>query len=71
MANVASVNDPGHDFQKYILVEASSEAEANALAQAEASSRNWSITASKESPIGSFRYLCSTPYTTKPYPPGF
>jgi len=71
MSRIASVNDPGSEYQKYIRVEAGSEAEALSLAESEASRRGWNILRTKQSPIGQFHFLCGTHSTTKPYPPGF
>lgn len=71
MSRVAAVNDPGHEYQKYIRVEADSVATARSLADAEASRHGWRIVETKESPMGNHHFLCTTPSTTKRYPPGF
>ena len=68
MARVAGVFDPGYDWLKVIRVDASSEGEAQSLAQGEASRMGWSIINSKEIPIGQFTFLCSNGRGSKPNP---
>jgi hypothetical protein len=71
MGRVAFVNAPGHEYQKYIRVEADCVVSAHFLAEAEASRHGWQTVEAKESPIGNHHLLCTTPDATKRYSPGF